>query len=234
MAKRKESNAKVEETQERPEYLSPEWNDYVMGLFQPNELIDGNPNVAGLRRVAELLIGEIVSSKPTQVFPVLSEGIGRATVVYEIVFDVNGSGKTKTYGDTAELWAGNTDDLFCVHAAATASTKAEARSLRKALKIRAVAAEELCKKDVSKYVAEEDNNRITSDQINFIGLKCKKLDIDVMLFVNSGAKQYKSIYEVTRDTAAKMIKRIHTFSSDNSLIDDNIKNYKEDWNENAS
>lgn len=231
MAKRKESSVKSEE-QERPHYLAPEWNDYVMGLFQTNELIDGNPNVAGLRRVAELLIGEIVSSKPIQVFPVLSDGVGRATVVYEVVFDLGG--KTKTYGDTAEVWAGNTDDLFCVHAAATASTKAEARSLRKALKIRAVAAEELCKKDVSKYVAEEDSDRITNDQINFIGMKCKKLDIDVMLFVNSGLKQYKSIYEVTRDTAAKMIKKINTFSSDGSLIEEDIKNYKDDWNNNAS
>lgn len=218
---------------QKPEYLSPEWNDYAMGMFQPNELIDGNPNVAGLRRVAELLIGTIISSKPIQVFPVLSEGIGRATVVYEVVFE-QPDGKTKTYGDTAEVWAGNTDDLFCVHAAATASTKAEARSLRKALKIRAVAAEELCKKDVSKYVAEEDNNRVAKDQINFIGMKCKRLDIDVMKFVNSGTKQYRSIYEVTRDTAAKMIKRINEFSSDETLIEEEIKYYKDDWNDNAS
>jgi len=232
MAKRKESNTKESEQQEVPHYLSPEWNNYVMGLFQPNELIDGNPNVAGLRRVAEMLIGEIISSKPTQVFPVLSDGVGRATVVYEVVFELGD--KTKTYGDTAEVWAGNTDDLFCVHAAATASTKAEARSLRKALKIRAVAAEELCKKDVSKYVAQEDNDRIQSEQITFIGMKCKKLNIDVMRFVNSGTKQYKSIYEVTRDTAAKMIKKIGSFSSDSSLIEEDIKHYKDDWNDNAS
>ena len=65
-------------------------------------------------------------------------------------------------------------------------------------------------------------------------MKCKKLNIDVMRFVNSGTKQYKSIYEVTRDTAAKMIKKIGSFSSDSSLIEEDIKHYKDDWNDNAS
>jgi hypothetical protein len=218
MAKRKDS---------KPDYCSPEWNDYVMDHFQDNELIDGNPLTAGLRRVSELLIGVIVDSKPTQIFPVQGDGVGRATVAYEVTFKTDEG--NKTYGDVAEVWAGNTDDLFCVHAVATASTRAEGRALRKALKIRALAAEELCKKDVSKYIAESDIDRISKDQVNFIDMKCKKLDIDVMGFVNSGSKEYRSIYEITRETAAKMIKEINKFSNDESLIKEEFKNYKEDW-----
>ena len=52
-----------------PDITSPEWNGYVMGMFTEKELYDGNPLVAGLRRVAELVIGPIVFSGPTQVFP---------------------------------------------------------------------------------------------------------------------------------------------------------------------
>ena len=220
MAKRKDS---------KPDYCSPEWNDYVMDHFQDNELIDGNPLTAGLRRVSELLIGVFVDSNPTQIFPVQGDGVGRATVAYEVTFKTDEG--NKTYGDVAEVWAGNTDDLFCVHAVATASTRAEGRALRKALKIRALAAEELCKKDVSKYIAENDIDRVSKDQINFIDMKCKKLDIDVMGFVNSGSKEYRSIYEVTRETAAKMIKEINKFSNDESLIKEEYKNYKDDWNQ---
>ena len=72
-----------EQDQNIPEYASPEWNKYVMEHFRPDELIDGNPICAGLRRVAGLLLGEIVESGPDQVFPATDgNGPGRATVVY--------------------------------------------------------------------------------------------------------------------------------------------------------
>ena len=47
---------------------SPEWNEHVLSLFDDRELYEGRPLCAGLRRVAELLIGRIDSSRPTQVF----------------------------------------------------------------------------------------------------------------------------------------------------------------------
>ena len=226
MAKQKES---------RPDCLSPEWNDFVMGHFQDNELIDGNPLTAGLRRVAELLVGEIISSKPVDVqLMQTTDPIGRCVVTYEVQFFIK-NGETefvKTYADVSDVWAGNTDDLFAVHGPATASTKAEGRALRKALKIRAVAAEELCKKDVSKFLGEQTNQheqRITKEQLIFFEKKCKLLDIDVMAFINSGSKNYRSIYEVTRETARKMIKEINKFLNDDSLIKEEIKTYKEGW-----
>jgi hypothetical protein len=217
-----------------PEQNSPEWDSYVMSLFQESELIDGNPRVHGLRRVAELLIGEIVSSRPVTVM-ITPQGVkmDKSTVVYEVQFQTPKG--NKTYADVADTWEGNTDDMFAVHGTATASTKAEARALRKALKIKAVAAEELCKKDVAKYLSEQtqsdDVKRISKDQVNFIEMKCKKLDIDVIKFINSGEKFYNTVYEVKYDTGAKMIKKLTEFSSDKSLIEESIKGYKEGWNQ---
>ena len=52
---------------EGPNPTSPDWNDYVLSLFDEKELYDGRPLCAGLRRVAELVMGRIVSSRPTQV-----------------------------------------------------------------------------------------------------------------------------------------------------------------------
>ena len=46
----------------------PKWNDYVLEFFEDGEMFDGRPLCAGLRRVAELLLGRIISSKPTQIF----------------------------------------------------------------------------------------------------------------------------------------------------------------------
>lgn len=229
MAKQNES--------EVPDMLSPEWNDYVMTFFTERELIDGNPLTAGLRRVAEMLVGEIISSKPVDVQRTeTNDPIGKTTVVYEVQFLVRNGDKeyVKTYADVADVWAGNTDDLFAVHAPATAATKAEGRALRKALKIRAVAAEELCKKDVSAYLSQQSgqmDERIKPEQIKYLDMNCKKLDIDIIKFINSGEKEYNSVYEVKRDTAAKMIDIINKIKRGDQDLKDSLKGYKENWNE---
>ena len=72
----------VVQEDDTPSIFSPEWHNYVMSHFEKNELIDGNPVCAGLRRVAEFLLGDIVETGPTQVdSPTDSDGPGRATVV---------------------------------------------------------------------------------------------------------------------------------------------------------
>ena len=122
---------------DHPTYGSKEWNEFVMSQFENNELIDGNPICAGLRRVAEELLGDIISSGPSEVYPSTDpNGPGRATVVYQVVFNWMNSGEVRTYSEVADVWHGNTDDLFCAHPVATASTRAEGRALRKALKVR--------------------------------------------------------------------------------------------------
>jgi len=229
MDKQKESNV--------PDMLSPEWNDYVLQLFTDKELIDGNPLTAGLRRVAEMLIGEIISSKPVDVQRIeTGDPIGKTTVTYEVQFLVRNGDReyVKTYADVSDVWAGNTDDLFAVHAPATASTKAEGRALRKALKLRVVAAEELCKKDVSQYLSQQSSQleeRIKPEQVKYVDINCKKLDIDVIKFINSGEKVYNSVYEVKRDTAAKMIEMINKIKRGDQKLNEDIKGYKQDWNE---
>jgi hypothetical protein len=121
-----EETEEVEQSdEERPSMLSAEWNGYVMSMFFDNELIEGNPICAGLRRVAELVLGPIIQSGPTQVIAATdADGPGRATVVFEIIF---ASGYTVS--EVADVWHGNTDDLFCAHPVATASTRAEGRAL---------------------------------------------------------------------------------------------------------
>ena len=153
------------------------------------EFLDGNPICAGLRRVAEIFLGEILETGPVQVFPATdSDGPGRATVIYRVVFNWFNSGIHKTFSEVADVWHGNTDDLFCAHPVATASTRAEGRALRKALKLRVLAAEELAKKDIVEIVKQavslgKDDTRISPQQIQFIDNKCNQLDIDAMKFI---------------------------------------------------
>lgn len=218
-----------------PSMLSHEWHDYAMTLFHESEMVDGHPLVAGLRRVAELVLGPIVFSGPTQVFPVQRDDHhGRATVIFTVQFD-NGM----KYAEVADSWEGNTDDTFCAYAVAIASTRAEARALRKALKIKGVAAEELTKKDTAKIVRQissvkessageyNEQDRMSDAQYNFIDIKCKQLNINgeklfTLFNVDSGKKVSKKI-------ASDIIDSLNDYQRDKSSIPQDIIGYQQEW-----
>ena len=222
---------------EGPDPTSPDWNDYVLSLFDESELYDGRPLCAGLRRVAELVMGRIVSSRPTQVFaPQGGDEIGRATVIWEIVFE-DGS----LFSDVADCWEGNTDDAFCVFNTATAATRAEGRALRKALRLKTVAAEEMTKKNTASIVRSisqtkameategeyNDAERMTDKQENFIDVKCKQLNLNVAEF-------FKEVFDVNvkrkvdKGQASSAIQKLNDFQQDKSLIPDSITAYLSD------
>ena len=219
-----------------PSVTDPGWNDYVMSKFIDKELYDGNPLVHGLRRVAELVIGSIVRSGPTQVFPPQRDDHhGRATVVFTVEFE-NGM----IYSEVADCWEGNTDDMFCAYAIATASTRAEGRALRKALRIRAVAAEEMTKKDTAKIVRElsakkevsdggyDDSSRMSDAQHNFIDVKCKQLGVN-------GALLFTTVFNVdnnrkiTKKVASDIIDTLNEYQRDKTTIPEAILGYAEEW-----
>ena len=226
-----------------PIYGSQEWHEYIMSKFEKRELIDGNPTCAGLRRVAEDVLGSIIVSRPSQVFPATdTNGPGRATVVFEIVFDWMDSGRMRTFSDVADVWHGNTDDLFCAHPVATASTRAEGRALRKALKLRCLSAEELTrKKDIESIVRESVNNKKTIDgewqgednisnpQINFIDTKCKQLDINVLKFINSGSEVYDSINDISKKKGIEMLAVLNEYQNNKRDTPNKIKGYDQNW-----
>lgn len=215
-----------------------EWNDYVLSHFSDKEMFDGRPLCAGLRRVAELLLGRIVASRPTQIFPPTSgEEIGRATVVWEVVFE-DGS----VFSDVADAWEGNTDDTFCVFNTATAATRAEGRALRKALRLKTVAAEEMTTKDTAKVAKSisktnvvqkagaEYNaaDRVTANQLGFINTLAERANIDP-------AKLFKDVFslnnptKVTKAQAHSAIEKLNEYQQDKNTIPSSIVGYDSNW-----
>jgi hypothetical protein len=225
--------------QDMPEVTSPEWNDFVMSHFNSNELIDGMPLSAGLRRVAELLIGRIMSSGPSSVFPPKEENSpGRATVVWKVDFQ-NGM----SFSDVADSWEGNTDDTYVPFNMATAATRAEGRALRKALRLRVIAAEESTKKNTAQVAraaskAQEissgtqgeynDQDRMTDSQANFINIKCSQLDINVKKLFSVYFK-VNSIRKVTKSMASKAIEKINDLQNSSEKLSESIVGYEPEW-----
>jgi hypothetical protein len=221
-----------------PHPTDPSWNDYVLEQFEENEMFDGRPLCAGLRRVAELLLGKVVSSRPTQIFaPSSGNEIGRATVVWEVVFQ-DGS----VFSDVADAWEGNTDDMFQVFVTATAATRAEGRALRKALRLKTVAAEEMTSKDTAKIAKDiskkkgldvstseyDSSGTMTDPQARFIDSKAKQLDVDAQ-------KILKEVFNVviigktTKKQASDLIEKLNEYQQKKNTIPTDFIGYNEDW-----
>lgn len=225
---------------EPPHYGGDGWEEYVMSLFHDDEVIEDGQNklilCRGLRRVANLVLGDVVYSRPTQVF--LSNdnnGPGKATVVYEISFNWMDTGEFRTFGDVAETWYGNTDPVFAGHPAATACTKAEGRVFRKALMINCLSFEEMphnvdvgaaVKQSIPATVTDGEithDEKITDKQLNFMTKKCEQLNIDVDRYVCIVSdKKYNHPEQVSKKDAIDMIRKLTEYQNGEVKIPEEI------------
>lgn len=216
-----------QEGSEIPAMSDPAWHQYAMGFFTEDELKDSRPNVAGLRRVVSLLLGDIIESEPVQIFPVAGNGYGRATVQWRVTIKFS-DGTFRKFGDVADVFAENVDLLFMNYAVATAGTRAEARALRKALQLKVVAAEEVCDKQKTaspKLEEEVEVELATPEQKKLLDNKFRKADVNGLTYINSGEGKYASIHKVRKDQAAAMINHFSKLSS----IPDSWKGYDPNW-----
>lgn len=208
-------------------YLSLEWHEFVMSLLDESELNDGYPKADGLRRVSELLLGDIIDSKPTEIFPVSGNGIGRATVGYSVTFRW-WDDSTRTYADVADVFDGNINDDFIIYALATAATRAEGRALRKALKLKICTAEELSDK-VKKVQTKPTESSVTENQISFLNNRCKSMNIDVMKLINSSEERYHSVEQLSKKKCSVFIEKINRFYRKEEEVPQDIVGFQENW-----
>jgi hypothetical protein len=205
---------------ERPALTSPDWPDYVASLFAEGETdSDGNPFIHGLRRVTELAIGPIVKSVSKVVeTPRESNGF-RATVEHLVVIRF-GDDDPREFGDAADVYSGNTDPDYAQYPVATAATRAEGRALRKALKLRKTAAEE-----ISSVPAGEAglDGFITLSQKKLIEKLCRELALDPAKLIAFGQFKYDNIAQVRYDSAKGMIEYLNKLFQDNDKIPAELK-----------
>lgn len=230
-----ELNGEVEksvqtELSSRPKMTAPEWNDYILNQLRPDEKDpQGNPNVDGLRRLVEDNLGDVVHSAPAEHFEGATQANGmRATVAHILKVAWGGNrDDVRVFGAVADVYSGNTDEEYARFPGATADTRAEARALRKALRLRKVVASE----EVTTLPVTESGlgQYIVKSQERGLDKLCKQLDIDVMKFVNSGQHQYKHFTHVRYTTAQQMLEMLNKYLQNMNRIPEDIKGYDPDW-----
>jgi hypothetical protein len=223
----------VEELQAVEEKInsnSPEWNEHVLSHFQQDELVDGNPTVDGLRRVAELLIGPITSGKANVVQSPNPDNDGRCVVSYTVIVkSLNGSDLIFEQTSIADCFAGNCDPRFAVFASAVAETRAEGRALRKLLRLRKIIAAE----EAGLVPAEENgsNGKITATQMSFIETLCNRNDINVPVYLGDSKSFSFSgrLEEVPYRSAVAIIAHLSELQRNNASINPKYKGYNPNW-----
>jgi hypothetical protein len=215
-----------------PVYNSPEWNEYVLKQFLPDELVQGNPTADGLRRVTEKLLGPIVSSMAQVIESASTENNNRATVQYnvQVLWKLNDDrfDTIVMCTEVADVYSGNTEAPYHLHPSSTAATRAEARALRKLLRLKKVVAAE----ELAGNVAQEDTTKetwnpvelIDQNQIAMLNLVCKRYDINLHKYINMGTNKYDSIREIPLDVARKMTAHINKYQ--NSEVPPALKGYE--------
>jgi hypothetical protein len=214
----------------QPKPTDPGWSDYVMAQFAEKELSkDGHPRINGLRRVATLLVGEIVRSVSSVVTPPTPQNQGTAVVEFEVVLRTR-EGVDRTFRDVADVWAGNCEPEFARFASAMAATRAEGRALRKALLLDKAAAEELTTAPVMVMGEGGAEPLITDVQKSAIDRLCQRNDINVLkFFASSTSFAFTSIDRVTRNRAQAAIQKLNEYQNDQGGIPPEIKGYDPAW-----
>ncbi len=207
---------------EIPARYSVGWTKYVMDQFDKSELQDNNPTCDGTRRLFHILIGPIIAREVTIVqVPDIGNG-GRATVKCRISYIDKNDGYTKVVEDVADCWKGNTEQPYCIHPTATASTMAEGRALRKGLGLGVLLREE--KTRVDNLTAQEasieldSNNGITDAQKIVIknAIKNQGLSLERTLAYFEDKKLVSSaqLESLSSEEARTLIQEINRFGKD--------------------
>jgi hypothetical protein len=226
-------------TTEQPlKIVSPndiEWTDHVLSLLSDDEKIMGNPTTDGLRRIFETALNcDMIESSTNVVQSPSPDNEKRATVVHTISFflkddSIPVESKYRSVSSAADVYWGNCDKVFRNHAVAVADTRAEGRALRRALKLRKVVAAEELAKEIEDHPDQDSVSKISQNQINFIDVLSKRLDINVLKLCESLGINSQNIYIISHEDGVKIIRELSSHQTNIDSISDTIKGYDSSW-----
>lgn len=213
-----------------------EWTDHVLSLLSDDEKIAGNPTTDGLRRIFEIALNCRVLASISHIAQTPEpNNEKRATVVHSITYFLNDGDRTMPELNTvvvngsADVYWGNCDKIYRNHPVAVAETRAEGRALRRALKLRKVVAAEEVAKDIEDHPDENSVSKITNNQINFIDVMAKRLNINVTRLLEQNNLESKNIYVLSHEDAVSIIRLLSSYQQNMSNIGENILGYQNEW-----
>ena len=212
------------------------WTDYVLSLLSDDEKIMGNPTTDGLRRIFETALNcRIISSTSNVAQTPDPSNEKRATVIHTISYYLNDPSVTTTELNTvtidgaADVYWGNCDKIYRNHPVAVAETRAEGRALRRALRLRKVVAAEELADNIEDHPDGNSVSKISSNQMNFMDVLSKRLNINTTALLKSLDMTFDSVYNISHEDAVKAIQTLSKHQQDMSSIPSELLGYQDNW-----
>ena len=190
-----------------------EWTDHVLKLLSDDEKIAGNPTTDGLRRIFEMALNcQLISSTSTVAQSPSPDNEKRATVVHSLSYRLNPGSpdpdglNIRSVDGSADVYWGNCDKIYRNHPVAVAETRAEGRALRRALRLRKVVAAEEIAKDIEDHPDQHSVSKITPNQINFIDVVAKRLNINVTELFKQNNIESINVFDILHEDAVNLIR----------------------------
>ena len=227
----------IKEAASIPTPLEKGWTDYLMSLLREDEIFDKRPTCDGLRRLVEELVGPILGREVIILNPPTKDNNMTASIVVRLSVNSNGDfwgNRVITEEDVGDAGPFNSDPPFDKYPSSLAMTRAEGRCLRRILRMKTITSEEGSKRaeEIKDFMDTSEwcpTDKISPEQKTVIDLIARQCDIDAWAFINSGTQQYKSIDDINKDTASKMIQHLNTVRQDKAVKPTGVGNYKENW-----
>jgi hypothetical protein len=218
-----------------------EWTDYVLSLLSDDEKIMENPTTDGLRRIFEIALNcTIIESISTVVQSPDPHNEKRATVTHSLTYVLNQCDLLlkkaylppefikRTVTGSADVYWGNCDRIYRNHPVAVAETRAEGRALRRALKLRKVVAAEELAKDIEDHPDHDTVTKITNNQLNFMDVLAKRLDINMTKLLEKLALPVDNLYNISYSDAVDIVTKLTQYQQQNNVSED-ILGYESNW-----
>ena len=205
-----------------PRVTDPMWTSYVMKQFATDELEGENPRVEGLRRVAELLVGEIIEERSELLSaPNMDNGfraICKASVLFETM-----NGTMKRFEGMADAYEGNLTPDFAIYLVTMAETRAKGRCFKNALKLKRVVSAEEMRSGEDKQDIPYGSESIDGGQVTSIQIMCERLNISIPKLLKNMELGKDSLGSLTRTEAIIVAKRLGDYRSHGSVPNSIIK-----------
>lgn len=206
-----EKSQQIPSVELNPTISDKGWTEWILSQLEENEKIEGYPTYHGLRRMFEKYIGYIhnVRMDVKQVADV--NNLNRATVLVTIEYEDEFTIK-HSISDVADVSEGNTKYPYNLYPTATAATMAESRAMRKALRLRTIAAEESQRDEISNAVNSiaTSNVKITDVQKNTINNLCNRLGISVAKLLISMSYD-KNLETLSHENAQSVLRKLNLY-----------------------
>lgn len=198
------------------------WTNHILSFLKEDELKYGYPTVDGLRRITELVYGDILVSH-TDILEIPTTRYEKCTACHHIELRRHFDQEIVSVKSCVDVRYHQTTAPFNEYLVATACTRAEGKTLRRLLKLATVTAEEI---QGTEFENEENITQLKINEGQILGIRkvCERLNIDVSKLIRRYGDSFERIEDVPHTLAIQILNDCSRYQNNSRPIPKEILN----------